>query len=228
MISQFIESRRQQYDSLDTVVEHALQKTGKEKVHLVGYSLGGIHTRSYAQARPEAVSGCFMWVTPHGGAPLGALGGISRRLGIEEGVVEQIAQGSAYLKKLNEEFYARRGEYIRKNVHFVNLFARYDLLVPCPHSAMPFADRQYECKRSFHINAILSSYLSRMFIQDLAMMPTYPIVMLHGMGATPAMFDPLVAKIKQNLPDFARSIYYVHYDIRKKIPEYRLRYALAS
>jgi len=227
-VGQFIDSHRQRYGSLDDVVEQALQETGKEKVHLVGYSLGGLHARAYAQALPERVSGCFMWVTPHGGTPLGALGGVSRRLGLDEGVIGQMAPGSEYLTKLDEEFRGRRGEYIRKNVHFVNLFARWDLLVPYPHGIMRLADRQYECRRSFHINAMLSPYLGRTFIQDLVMMPNYPIVMLHGMGATPAMFNPLVVRIRHCLPDFTHRIYHVHYDARKKIPEYRSLYILAS
>ncbi len=228
VVGQFIESIRRGYDSLDDVVEQVMQETGTAKVHLVGYSLGGLYARAYAQARPDAVSGCFMWVTPHRGTPLALLGGLSLCLGLDEGVVAQMAPGSPYLERLNEEFRARRVEYVKRNVHFVNFLARRDLLVPHPYGVLPFADRQYECRRSLHVNAILSSYLGRSFLKDLAMMPRYPIVTLHGMGATPRMFDPLLASIRSELPEFLQGIRHVYYDARKKIPDYRRAYALAS
>lgn len=225
---QFIEAHRREYDSLDDVVNKTLEETGSEKVHLVGYSLGGVHARAYTQARPEVVSGCMTWVTPHGGAPLANLGGLSRLIGFDDGVVEQISSRGSYMKELNKEFRDRRVEYRRKGVHFVNFIARWDLLVPYPLSVLPFYDRQYICKRSMHVNAMLSSYLGLSFMKEMTFLPQHPIIMLHGMWATPEMFNPLVRRIRRTEPALLEGIAHVHYDARKKVPNYKAAYAWAS
>lgn len=228
VVNQFIEAHRREYDSLDDIVNETLHETGSDKVHLVGYSLGGVHARAYTQARPEAVSACMTWVTPHSGTPLANLGGLSRRIGLDEGVIEQISSSGAYMKELNAEFRSRRVEYKRKGVHFVNFLARWDMLVPYPNSKLPFADREYECKRSFHANAMLSKYLGDSFMKELRFLPRHPIIMLHGMMVTPEMFNPIIRRMKRMEPILLENIAHVHYDSRMEIPDYKALYSLAS
>ena len=79
-----------------------------------------------------------------------------------------------------------------------------------------------------HVNAVLSRYLGRAFIRELAFLPRYPIVMLHGMMVTPAMFNPLIRRMLHTRPELLENLVHVHYDSRKEIPDYNAPYAVAS
>ena len=52
-------------ETIDALVERAPD----HRIIVVGYSLGGIHARAYAQMHPEHVALCFMVVTPQQGTP---------------------------------------------------------------------------------------------------------------------------------------------------------------
>lgn len=116
-------------DLADCITE-VLARTGAERVHLVGHSLGGVVCRWYVTelGGDEVVDLVVTIASPHDGSPLGHLGALRPRdLGR---CVSQIATGSALLASLDARLTARHAAGERVDCRWVAFACDLDVVVP--------------------------------------------------------------------------------------------------
>lgn len=115
-------------DTVAATVEAVRQATGREKVHLVGHSMGGILARCYLQLRSGApqVANCVTLGTPHRGSKLAPFA--VSRLG------RSLLPGSELLSRLN-------AAPLPENIHFTAIYTRHDnIIVPMESARLAGVD----------------------------------------------------------------------------------------
>lgn len=112
---------------LEERVDEVLEATGREALHLVGHSLGGLVMRELVQNRGGAarVRSCATLGTPHQGT-------LTSLVALVRPACRQMLPGSAYLRELNGG---------SPDVPFVNVYSARDaLVVPWGNARYPPAD----------------------------------------------------------------------------------------
>lgn len=133
---------------LEVKVSKILETLGKERVILIGFSLGGIVTRFYTEENSEKVIKCITIGTPHKGMKIAAFG-FSMNL-------KQVRTGSEFLEKLPAS-----------PEKYTCVFSKYDeAVVPSEHAVIQGAE-VIEADNIGHFTMVLSPRLSAKIVEKL-------------------------------------------------------------
>lgn len=204
-------------DTIDTLVERA----PNHRIILIGYSLGGIHARAYAQMHPEHVALCFMVVTPQQGTPRANLGRLLRVVNAYGPSVEQMIANNPWIEALNDDYIYRRDRFRTHGTRFVNFRAMHDELVPRRYSALPGVDAEYAFGGLGHMSALQSARLYHHLIReirDVSSSNDCPILLLHGYGLDHTMFRRLRDQLQAHHPDIIDRVHAIDYDYTTAVP----------
>jgi len=204
------------HETIDALVERAPD----HRIILIGYSLGGIHARAYAQMHPEHVALCFMVVTPQQGTPRANLGRLLRVVNAYGPSVEQMIANNPWIEALNDQYIADRERFRTHGTRFVNFRAMHDELVPRRYSALPGVDAEYSFGGLGHMSAVQSARLYHHLIREIRDVSggnDCPILLLHGYGLDRTMFRRLSSQLQAHHPGIVGRMHAISYDYTKAV-----------
>ncbi|MBI4150010.1 alpha/beta fold hydrolase [Candidatus Woesearchaeota archaeon] len=209
----------EEYDDIRKTIDMLVENAPDNKMVIVGYSLGGLHARAYAQQYPEHVALCFMVATPQKGTPTAIIGRLLIFANAYGQSVEQMMPNNPWIRELNRQYQRHRAIFEEHGTRFVNFRAEHDELVPQPYSELPHVDAEYRFGGLGHLSAIHSARLYHHLVKEIRdnSDKLYPILLLHGFGVDEHIFKRLRRQLEQHHPDIAERVHAISYDYTKPV-----------
>ncbi|MBU2590060.1 MAG: alpha/beta hydrolase [Nanoarchaeota archaeon] len=211
--------------TLDDIVKEAKETTGKDKINLIGHSLGGLKAFVYTLENPTIVENCMMLGAPLNGTRLAYLGVLFFPLGIIPKSVLQIIPDNQFLTAVQSYFKANKKEF--KNINIENFVSKNDELVSLERTCIKYRDiedeniKEYILEGEGHVSMTYHPLVQNK-LKELIVDSEYPTIFLHGFAMEKTFFRKVLKKLKKTHPEIGEERYkekrfHFSYDYTEKI-----------
>ncbi|MEE2829496.1 MAG: alpha/beta fold hydrolase [Myxococcota bacterium] len=172
---------------IDEKIRRFQERSGVQKIHIVGHSMGGLVARYLVQVEGGAdyASTVITLGTPHHGTPTAAIGAGMGLLFVSH-AMWQIFPMSPLIKRLNEEPFP-------EGVRLVSVYSKHDLVCPWRSSVLTEKDgkkvRNILVKELGHMGLVEDPWVYGLVVRELSERPidpaSGPVALSSGLGTRP-------------------------------------------